>query len=263
MDEEVTAINTRPAPRGAQTVLRAVALLEGLSSSRSFLTATQLARSTGLSTPTTHRILRTLESQSYVERDPRRGYRLGTALLRLAAAAAVRYDEIALLAETMAQIREFTGETVSLHRRVGDRRVCVAEDVSPQPVKVSSIVGRSYPLSAGAASKAIMSLLPDAEVERILDVPDDGSGRRPARAAFWRAVRDVRARGYATSVNETYPGATGLAVPFRRSDALAPGAIDLAGPTDRMTAKLLDQALPHLTAAAERVTQANAPVADP
>jgi DNA-binding IclR family transcriptional regulator len=225
------------------------------------MSAAEVAEVTGLSPATAHRILKTLQSQSYLEQDPQtRAYSLGIGILKLASLIADRHDEVALLAGELIRMRDLTGETMSLHRRVGDRRVCIAEEVSRQPVKVSSGVGKSYPLNGGAASKAIMSMLPDEEVERILDLGrEDPDLKPPDRETFLRAVAETRKRGYATSRGETVPGATGIAVPIRRADPLSPGAIDLAGPSDRVTRRIVELALPEMKAAAQQIMEVNLP----
>jgi DNA-binding IclR family transcriptional regulator len=236
-------------------------VLEAFSADRAWMSATEVAEVTGLSTATTHRILKALQSQSYLEQDSQtRTYSLGIGILKLASLIADRHDEVALLAGPLNRIRELTGETVSLHRRVGDRRICIAEEVSRQPVKVSHGLGNSYPLNGGAASKAIMSLLPDEEIERILDLPREDPDRNPPpKEAFLREVAQARERGYATSRGETVPGATGVAVPFRRADSLNPGAIDLAGPSDRMTPRVIELAVPEMRAAAHQILAVSAP----
>ena len=225
------------------------------------MSAGEVAEVTGLSPATAHRILKTLQSQSYLEQDPQtRAYSLGIGILKLASLIADRHDEVALLGGELVRIRDLTGETLSLHRRVGDRRVCIAEEVSRQPVKVSSGVGKSYPLNGGAASKAIMSMLPDAEIERILDLRnEDPDLKPPDRETFLRAVAETRKRGYATSRGETVPGATGIAVPIRRADPLSPGAIDLAGPSDRVTRRIVELALPEMKGAARQIMEVNLP----
>jgi DNA-binding IclR family transcriptional regulator len=129
-------------------------------------------------------------------------------------------------------------------------------------VKVSSGVGNSYPLNGGAASKAIMSMLPDDEIERILDLGNESSDRKPPdRKTFLRAIAQARQRGYATSRGETVPGAVAIAVPIRRADPLAPGAIDLAGPSNRMTPQITELALPEMREAARQIMEVNAPFA--
>ena len=254
-------ISTTDPPQGAQAILRALSILEAFSADRAWMSAAEVAEVTGLSAATTHRILKALQSQSYLEQDTQtRAYGLGIGILKLASLIADRHDEVALMAGDLSRIRDLSGETVSLHRRVGDRRICIAEEVTRRPVKVSHGLGNSYPLNGGAASKAIMSLLPDEEIERILALPrEDPDLKPPPRAVFLREVAEVRERGYATSQGETVPGATGVAVPVRRADPLAPGAIDLAGPSDRMTPDLIELALPEMRAAAQRLMDVSAP----
>ena len=167
LNREALIAATEP-PQGAQAILRALSVLQAFSADRAWMSATEVAEVTGLSAATTHRILKTLQSQSYLEQDSHtRAYSLGIGILKLASLIADRHDEVALLSGALTRIRELTGETVSLHRRVGDRRIRIAEEVSRQPVEVSAGIGNSYRLNGGAASKAIMSALPDEEVERI------------------------------------------------------------------------------------------------
>ena len=225
------------------------------------MTAAEVAEVTGLSAATAHRILKTLQSQAYLEQDSQtRAYSLGIGILKLASLIAERHDEVALLACPLNRIRELTGETVSLHRRVGDLSDLHRRGGFRQPVKVSHGLGNSYPLNGGAASKAIMSLLPDEEIKRVLDLPREDPDRNPPpREVFLREIAETRERGYATSRGETVPGATGVAVPFRRADPLSPGAIDLAGPSDRMTPQLIELALPEMRAAAQQIIEVSAP----
>ena len=80
------------------------------------MSAAQVAEVTGLSAATAHRILKTLQSQAYLEQDPQtRAYSLGIGILKLASNIADRHNEVAILASTMNRIREITGETISLH----------------------------------------------------------------------------------------------------------------------------------------------------
>ncbi len=68
------------------------------------MSAAQVAEVTGLSAATAHRILKTLQSQAYLEQDPQtRAYSLGIGILKLASNIADRHNEVALLAGTMNQ----------------------------------------------------------------------------------------------------------------------------------------------------------------
>jgi DNA-binding IclR family transcriptional regulator len=92
-------------------------------------------------------------------------------------------------------VRDASGETASLHIRAGDRRICIAEELSNQPISVSFGIGQSHPLMAGAAGKAIMSLTSDDQVERLIALePNPGRPRIPRRTLL-ASVRLARERG--------------------------------------------------------------------
>ena len=81
--EESTKVKT--VITGSQTVDRALSLLECFSAERPSLYLYDLSRQTGLTTPTTHRLLKALESREFVSFDPAsKLYTLGAAIVRLA-----------------------------------------------------------------------------------------------------------------------------------------------------------------------------------
>jgi DNA-binding IclR family transcriptional regulator len=237
------------APRGSQAITRAMGVLGAFTRERAALTATEIATAIDVSVPTAHRIAKALENQGYLTRNAgSKAFSLGPEILRLAR---LMTDSHATEtgARALAAIREATGETVSLHIRVGDRRVCIAEEVSRQTIRITSGVGKSYPLTAGAAGKAILSQLPDDEVERLVGLPRDPDARPLPRAKLLSAVRQARELGYTTSEGETVPGSIAVAVPLPWSDSGAPSAINLVAPRDRMTRAAMTRGLAAIHAA--------------
>jgi DNA-binding IclR family transcriptional regulator len=230
-------------PRGSQAIMRALSVLRAFTADRPTLTMTEIARELDVSAPTAHRIARTLESQGFLARDPvTRGYGLGPEIRRLSG----------LMAETtkstidpvrLRAIRNATGETAGLHTRVFDRRICVTEYASTQSPRVISGVGRSYSLIAGAAGKAILSLLPEDEVQRLIALgADPGDDPLPAKQLLIE-VRKARDQGYATSSGETIFGAFAIAVPLPWNGTGAASAINVVGPADRMKPDTIDRVL--------------------
>lgn len=224
------------APHGAQAIVRAISLLQQFSLERPTLTTADLALASGLTVPTAHRILRALERVGMLTRDRRaRAYSLGPAILSLARIVTEKQGDIMAAGGALVRIRNATQETAGLHARLGIDRICLMEKVPPAAGAVHSGVGQTYPLTLGAASKAILSLLPDAEVTRIFDL-------HPAhefdRAVLLEEISATRTSGYAVSVEENIPGALSLAVPIVRDDPLAPGALSVTGPTHRLSARI-------------------------
>lgn len=207
------------------------------------MTASEIARELRLSAPTAHRIAKALESQGYLTRDPStRGYRLGPEVLRLSRIMS-ETSTATLSPSALAVIANATNETVGLQTRVADRRICTIEHPSPHAERFISGVGQSYSLAAGAAAKAILSLLPDDEVLRLIALgADPGDNPLPPKKLL-ADVRHARQLGYAISHGETIRGAAAISVPLPWNGIGAISVVSIVGPHDRMTHDVIERGL--------------------
>lgn len=225
---------------GAQAIDRALAILDCFTPKTPSVTLTDLITQTGLTTPTAHRIVRALERREFVVRDPHTNrYSIGPAVVELAQIPLQQVSSGDLVATAMPylqQMRGLTGETAGLHVLVGERRMCVAELVSHEPIRMASGVGTMRSLDRGAAGKVMAAyLLGTPDVELRSDVGMTG-----------RQAADIRRRGYAISVGETVVGASAIAVPvLGPGDALV-GAINVTGPEARWTRKRITELAPSI-----------------
>jgi DNA-binding IclR family transcriptional regulator len=234
------------ATRGAQTVDRAVRILEVFRADRPSLAAGEIAEAVKLTAPTTHRLLRALQNHGLVVLDSEtRRYSLGSGVLRLASIILNRDDVVEITQPGLQRLRDLTGETVALHWRVNDHRVCLLEYVSNEPIRMASGLGNAYPLVAGAAGKAILAFLSAEDAERVIVAAEKG-GARVDREALRTNLGQVRESGYATSVSETVRGASAIAAPLLNSGGEAIAALNITGPADRLTPAHMLDALPHL-----------------
>jgi DNA-binding IclR family transcriptional regulator len=227
-------------PRGSQAITRALAVLTAFTAERPAMTATQIAAVIDVSVPTAHRIAKALVAAGYLARNAgSKAYVPGPEILRLARLMTeVNADHQHTV--LLAGIRDEVGETASLHIRVGDRRVCIAEQPARHGVRVTSGVGETYPLTAGAAGKVILAQLPDAEVRRLVDLPASDAWGLP-RTELLEQVELVRQQGWATSAGETVPGALAVAVPIPGNGEQPPSALNLVGPRERMTPEVVER----------------------
>lgn len=216
---------------GAQSVDRAVAILDLFLTERRALRLTDIAAAIALTPSTAHRIVRALVAGNLMSQDPlARTYSLGPKVLRLSQSM-LSHDYILTVAQpVLVAIRDATGETASLHCRIGDRRLCIAEVVSDQPIRMQSGIGSIYPLTRGAAGKAILAFLPPPFVDAVLSRPyKDG-----VPSDLLDDLATIQDYGYATSQGETVPGSFAVAVPVS-SDERIIGAINVTGPLTRFT----------------------------
>lgn len=247
---------------GAQTAHRALKILESFVGGTPSLSLAEVSALVELTVPTTYRLLRALQSHQMVvwEKASRR-YSLGPGVMRLANAILRRDDLLTVAQPILAELRELTGETASLHWLVGHERVCLIELVSPQPIRMASGLGQTYPLYAGAPGKAILAWLDKNEVAAVLAGAAARTGNRrersypvlPEGGKLAADLERIRQRGYAISVGETVPGAGAIAAPLLDSSHRAFAAINLTGPVERWNTPIMRKAAPDLIRAAGRI----------
>ncbi|GAA1762512.1 IclR family transcriptional regulator [Luedemannella helvata] len=247
--------------RGAQAIHRVLTLLEVFSTAGPSISLTELSEHAGLAVPTAHRMLRALQSRGYVTHDPISGhYSLGPSVMTLAQAVLVRGEQDRLLTLAMPHLealRDQTNETTGLHVVLGNSRVCIAECVSPEVVRMALGVGRVLPLYAGAAGKALLSGMRDDALDAVLA---DGAPQRPGRpttaeaARLRRALVVVREDGYATSDEEAAAGAAAIAAPVFGARGVE-AAIAIAGPAARWSRTARTAAVPRLLATVATISE--------
>ncbi|HEX3335220.1 MAG TPA: IclR family transcriptional regulator [Jatrophihabitans sp.] len=233
--------------RGWQSIGRALNVLEVIGSHKRPVSMTEIAEEVRLTMSTTHRIMRGLEARGFILRDPLSGeYSVGPSIMRLARSAlqqAADGDLVLATLPRMQRLRELTGETVGFHVVNGNRRLCLVELPSHQPIRMASGVGATYSLGIGASGKALLAYLPEETLEKVIATSDfqNQSTIGTAIAPVRRALARVRRAGYAMSVGETVQSAAAIAVPILDTRGLPRGAINITGPDSRWTkAKMLE-----------------------
>lgn len=237
-----------PPPLGAQAIQRAFGVLQCFTVERPAVSLTEITKATGLTLPTAHRIVKTLQSNQFLDQEEPTGkYTLGPALLRLAEIILRRHDNIASTATPhLERLRDLTTETVGLHTPLNGERICILEIVGHHAMRMATGVGHVYPLYAGAAGKAILAWLPKAEVGTILSRPMGITGRSAVKPANLRKeLALIKQQGYAISAGETVPGARALAAPIFSSNGII-GSINIAGPEQRWSESRVLEAVPDL-----------------
>jgi DNA-binding IclR family transcriptional regulator len=205
---------------GAQTVDRACELLREVARSGARgVRLLDLCVATGLSRPTTHRILRSLLAAGLVQQsaDTRR-YALGSGMFELGMAAPnpiARFPQVRSIVEELA-VR--TDDTVYLMLRSYEDVLCAWRAQGAYPIKANVVaLGDRRPLGASVAGLGILGALPADESDALVD------GSRELLPQFCRMtaedvkrhVHAARLKGYAIGVHAVMEGVTavGMAVP--------------------------------------------------
>jgi len=202
---------------------------------------TEIASELGISKAVVHRILTSLVQRDLVALDPAtRLYSLGPAVLELAAAYRSQLDVRALALDTMRDLVQTTDETSTLSILHNGRRVYVDQVTPGREVKMTVEIGSSFPLHAGASSKAFLAWLPPDERRRHTEPPlaplTEATIVSPSELR--RELDQIREQGFAVSLGERQPGAGSVAAPVL-DDQLRPVAVvSVCGPLQRFKPEL-------------------------
>lgn len=130
---------------GNRMLERVAALLDVVEAAPS--SASELARRTGLSVSTAHRLALAMVEHDLLRRTDSGDFELGSRFRRTA------LEKAAI--STVRELRDRTGESVQLWVRRGDDRVCVLSMDSPHELRVALPVGSRLALPDGSAGRVL------------------------------------------------------------------------------------------------------------
>lgn len=224
------------------------------------MTLTEVSNRTALSKSTTLRLLITLAHGGLVIKDPLTGnYQLGAGCLKLGQGFVNGQGGFAALAhEPLKALSEETGETISVHVRLGKQRVCVDEIPSAHGVRYVSPIGATAPVYLGSAGRVLLAWMPKADLDVLIGseplfMPNTGTYLDQAK---FRSELDLaRRRGYAMSSGERISGAAAISVPVSAPSGVI-ASLSILGPTGRLPQQTRLAALPRLNQAAAQMSSA-------
>jgi IclR family transcriptional regulator, acetate operon repressor len=229
---------------GVQSIDRAVAILRCFDGRRPELGISELARSTGLSTSTVHRLLAAMQENHLVRQTGTKRYGLGPLLLQLANSGAMPRTLREAALPFMTDLRDEFDETIGLHELHGSHRIVAAQVESHQELRRTyTDIGVPIRLAYGGPGKAIMSVLPADERKRHLAKPIE-----PITATttvdpetIERELEVARTQGYAASKGQRTVGIYAVAAPVFDHTQKVVGALGASVPDARMTAERADK----------------------
>ncbi len=206
---------------------RALRILEFVSDSDHPLGVTEIARVLSLAPATVFRSLDALNRADLVSRyQASSRYVLGAAAHRLCQSLIARFRIRELSLPYLRQLASVSGESTSLHVRLGWYSVRIASAPGMAEVTNAPAVGETRALGDSYAGKAVLAFLPDAEIARYRAWAQEHDMRWPERD---RDLRSVRKSGVALGRAEFGGTFMPVAFPIRVGDA-AIAALTIDGP---------------------------------
>jgi DNA-binding IclR family transcriptional regulator len=232
-----------------QTVERALSILTCFSDAQPRLRVSDIARELELSQSTVSRLLVTMESLGFVERDSQTGlYGLGLELVTLAG---VALNQIEVRRQAMAELSAVAAElgfAANLAVLRGDEIFYLATVEGPRAPKLHTMIGKRNMLHCTGMGKVLLANLADDEREAILariDYPRLTANTAGSADELRPLLERTRAQGYAVEREELAFGRACVAAAIRDASGAAIAATSISGPISVLD---LDRNEPQLAA---------------
>lgn len=242
-----------------EALARGLAIIRTFGRDRSSMTLSDMARAANLPKPTVRRVLHTLVDLGYAETDGRL-FQLTPAVLNLAAAY-LGTDLVATVLQPVCQrVSKATGEACFVGVLDGQEMVMIAHASTRFPFGLATSAGMRMPAFLTAAGRVLLGLLPDDELDRRLKAAKVKANTKFAvtdKAKLKSLILRGRTAGYCMTQREVAMGFCAVAVPLRRIDGTAVGALSIPALAERCAANpdLLDTYLKILREQVDTLSQ--------
>ncbi len=243
------------------SALRTLQVLRAFSQAPHKFSLSELTSRLGIEKNQLYRSLKTLERAEFLAFESDERFAL-TSVIHELTAASVQPSEKSLVEIAQPYLDELvrkTSESVNLFIRTGDLAVCVDRRDSPQPVKLTSVLGMSVSLHAGAVPKAMLAFLADDLKQTILKnlhtLPAYTDKTLLNPEDLEKELERIRARGYAISDEDYDASARGVGAPIFNSQKDVVAGISVGGPSFRVDDKTLESFGQIITQTAQAISR--------
>jgi len=205
------------------------------------------------------RILLTLMSEGFVEKNPVTGkYRLGLKLVDLGNRVLGRFDLRDLAGPFMEELAKNTREII--HLSVLDKNEIVYLDKrgEEQTLTVATRIGGRNPAHASAMGKVLLSGLPPEDLSSVLAIAPltrFTENTITATSRLLKELKKVRKQGFAVDNEEAFLGIRCVAAPITDSQGKIIAAISCTVPTQRMAPERMKEMQKHVTHTARQISE--------
>ncbi len=242
---------------GAQVIERACKILRALARhGRTGSRLIDVRLATGLSHPTTHRMLQSLLREGFVTQLPSRRYGLGPALYELGLIAPTPVEDFERLRPHLQALADRCGDTCHLMVRRGHDVVYLMRAEGAYPVRTYTIAaGERLPMPASLGGIALMADLPEEIVEEILIGVDPAvpAYRNASKPYVREQIEFIRKNGFGYGVNVVMEGVGGVSHVVPNPDGVPYLALSMSAIASRVTPERAAQVATLMARAAEDI----------
>lgn len=228
-----------------QSIDRAVAILRCFDGRTPDLGISDLARATGLSTSTVHRLLLAMQENGLIRQTAHRRYAIGPLVAQLAHSGGIPATLRDAAMPVLRALRDETEETAAVHELLpsGQRVVLDQVESRHQLRRTYTEFGIPVQLPLGAPGKVLLAFSPWKRQVEVLAGPLEQVLSQTITDPLVLAAQlaEIRTRGFAKSLSERTPGIRSVAAPVFDFSGQAVGCLSVSGPEMRMPVERMDE----------------------
>jgi IclR family pca regulon transcriptional regulator len=250
-------VSSIPKKEFVESLARGLEVITSFDAVNAAMTIAQVAERTGLTRPTAHRILLTLEDLGYVA-NTRHGFMLTPKVVDLGMAYVSSRGIQRIAQPHMETLVAATDQSVSLAQLSGSDIVYIVRVEVPKIISVGVTTGGRLPAMGTSMGQVLMSELDESQLALTLDTPSLSRftpRKRYENDEIEAILADIRVRGWAHNDEVLHFGVRSIAAPVRNSAGTIVASLGMAVHASEVTSEQLTSFhLPLLLNASKKIT---------
>ncbi|MGZ0657263.1 IclR family transcriptional regulator [Coraliomargarita sp. W4R53] len=205
---------------GSPALDKAISILKYLGDRNEPIFVKELIYALDIPPASCYRIVNTLIGNNWLREEPSGGLRIAFGLAHVARAFSEIETRLRELEPSLRRLAKDLQLSVKVSLREG-YYASVALKAEPTLMNaISSSVGSRIHLAVGSAGAALLSLMPDPEIQKILDSASDEVWQRQTPQKVWERVQQCRERGTCCDLGCYHPSIYALSAPLITTNSL-------------------------------------------
>jgi DNA-binding IclR family transcriptional regulator len=236
----------------SQTLVRGLDVIEAVSNEA--LSISDIAKKTGITYSTTHRIVSVLLQRHYLKHDGAKGYSLGRKVLELGFQAFHQTTLTRVAHPFLEQLAQDTLDTVHLARIEGDSVIYLDKISSQRSVEISSRIGGRKPLISTGVGKALILDWSEDEWAALYRRSEPLQQEKLTQTQWLALMQGYAQGGYSFDLGEDAHSIRCVAAPVRDGSRKIVAAISVSSMLEYMDAERMQALIPMVKRVAAQIS---------
>lgn len=197
-----------------QSLQRAMQIMELIANHANGMTLTEVCRAANLNKTIAYRLLMTLLNGGWLIRDQDNRFKTGIKLITMFYKALDESGFSKLALPFIEELAEKFGETVVLTVYSNYSAICVEKYESENPIRITSQIGRAFPVYAGATGLSVLMGMSEEVSREVLEHYRDSENADFDVESTLSLLRDSRQQGYIITSGMVDEGVVAIGIPI-------------------------------------------------